>query len=117
MISAPKENVTWRTLESDEEYATKGRRPVETIEFTVISQRKQHDALKALADADKLLWWYVKLPESYTDEDSTAPKVIKWRGSLDITFAEIALDGMIQDTLTIGKATNPVELDGLPGNA
>lgn len=117
VISAAKEDVTYRTLESDEEFAVKGRRPRETIEITLVSQRKQHDALKALANSDAFPWWYVKLPDSYTAAGESKPKVIKWKGSVDLTFAEISLDGMIQDTLTLGKSTIPEEIDGLPSSS
>lgn len=117
VISAAKESITWRTLESDEEFSSKGRRPSETIEVNLVSQRKQHDELKALSDADTMLWWYLKLPSSYTAEGVSGDKVVEWQGSIDLTFGEISLDSTIQDVLTIGKSTIPEELDGLPSSA
>lgn len=114
VISAAKEDITYRVLESDEEFSVKGRRPRETIEIEMISQRAQHDTLKALADKDAQLWWYVKLPDSYTATGSSDPKVIKWKGSIDLTFSEIGLDDMLRDILTIGKTTKPEEINGLP---
>lgn len=102
-----KEDITYRTMESDTEFAVKGVRPYETIEVECIFYKEQYTAVKTLADANKELWWFLKLPDSQET-------IYKWRGSVDISLGEIGLDGMIMSVLKIGKSSVPVTLEAMP---
>ncbi len=42
------------------------------------------------------------------------PQVIKWRGALSVSIAELELDGTVKAMLTIGKSSVPETIDGLP---
>lgn len=102
-----KEDITYRTLESEIEFAVKGVRPYEPIEVECIWFTEQYDALDDLAEADEELWYFVKLPDSQKT-------VFKWRGSIDISPAEIALDDMLRTVIKLGKSTKPTRLQTLP---
>lgn len=102
-----KEDITYRTLESDVEFSVKGVRPYESIEVECILFKEQFTEIKTLADAGDELWWFVKLPDALK-------MVIKWRGGVDISVSEIALDDMLKSVIKIGKTTVPVMLEALP---
>ena len=102
-----KEDITYRTLESDMEYAVKGVRPYEPIELECIWYTEQYDALDDLAELDEELWFFLKLPASQKT-------VFKWRGSIDISPAEIALDDMLKTVIKLGKSIKPIKLKTLP---
>lgn len=107
------EDVTYRTLESGTEFAVSGVRPYESIEIELIYYKEQYTALKALNG--KELYWYAKLPDASAGSGAGAkPLVVKWRGSCNVSLAEIAQDDMIKCTLKIGKSSVPEDLEGLP---
>ena len=106
-VITPKEDITYRTLESPTEFAVKGVRPFETIEVETILFVDQYKELEIISNSDEELWWFIKLPDSQE-------MVIKWRGSIDISLAEVTLDDMLRSILKIGKSTDPVILDALP---
>ena len=101
-----KEDITYRTLESDLEFAVKGVRPYEPIELECIWFTEQYNALDDLAEADEELWFYLKFPASQKT-------VFKWRGSIDVAPAVIALDDMLKTMIKLGKSTKPVKLTQL----
>lgn len=114
IISAP-EDITYRTLESDTEFSVSGVRPYETIEIETLYYKEQYDELKTVENSNAIPWWYVKLPDITAGTGAGAkPTVIKWRGTLATALSELALDDMVRSTLTIGKATVPETIDGLP---
>lgn len=114
IISAP-EDITYRTLESDTEFAVSGVRPFETIEIETLYYKEQYEELKAVEKSSSMPFWYVKLPDGTAGSASGAKAdVIKWRGSLSVSLSELALDDMIRSTLTIGKSTVPETIEGLP---
>ena len=107
------EDVTYRTLESGTEFAVQGVRPYESMEVELIYYAEQYKALKALNG--KELYWYTKLPDASGGTASGAkPLVVKWRGSCNVSLAEIAQDDMVKCTLKIGKSSVPEDLQGLP---
>lgn len=106
-VITAKEDITYRTLESATEFAVKGVRPYETIEVECMLYKEQYAEIKTLSDGDKELWWFVKLPD-------TQKMVLKWRGSVDISISEIALDDMLKTVIKIGKSTDPEVLEKLP---
>jgi len=97
----PKEDITYRMLESDIEYAVKGIRPFETIEVETILHVEQYRTLEALADEGNELFWFVRLPTGANQ------MTVRWRGCLDISLAEITLDDMLRSVLKIGKSSAP----------
>lgn len=108
------EDITYRTLESTTEFSLKGVRAYESIEIECIGYPEQFKTMKALGDADEMLDWYVKLPDSFKGTGDTKAVTVHWQGGLDVSLAEISLDDMIKTTIKIGKTTVPEIIDGLP---
>lgn len=113
-IITPSEDITYRTLESATEFALKGVRAYESIEIECLGYPEQFKALKTLADADDELDWYVKLPDTFKGKDELAAVTIHWKGGIDVSIAELALDDMIKTTIKIGKTSVPEIMAGLP---
>lgn len=113
-IITPAEDITYRTLESGTEFALKGVRAFESIEVETIGYPEQFTALKVLADAGETLDWYVKLPDKFKSKDDSGPITIHWKGGLDVSISEIALDDTLKTMLKIGKSSVPDILKGLP---
>lgn len=112
-LSSAQEPQTYGCLESDEEYATKGTRKYESIEVPILFIEEQHDALKAIAESNKEVQWFVKLPDSTAAVDGK-PLTYTWKGSLGLGNDTIALDGVLQEKMTIYKSTPVEEIKGLP---
>lgn len=115
-VDTPPDDIVYRTLESDTEFGVPGVRAFSAIELECLFYPEQFTAMKALADAGKELFWYVKLPESSAGEGKE-PLVIKWKGAFHISIAEIALDDMVKTALKIYKSSKPAYINGLPTSA
>ena len=113
-IDTPPDDITYRTLESDTEFGVPGVKAFAAIEVECLFYKEQFTAMKALADAGKEPFWYVKLPDSTAGGASAKPLVIKWKGKFSINIGEIALDDMIKTKIKIYKATRPEIIEGLP---
>lgn len=111
-IETAAEDVTYRTLESRTEFADKGVRAFESIEIECIGYPEQYKAIKTLSETDEDVEWYVKLPDKFKNEEKAI--TLTWKGSVDISLAEVALDDMIKTTIKIGKSSVPKLIDGLP---
>lgn len=112
-LKTVKDGISWGALDDDEEHMAKGRRPAETKEMTVLYTEQQHKTLKALADSDKSYYFFVKLPDSTVDQESDS-LVFYFSASIDLANAEIAIDDMLQDTLTLYVDSNVLESYGFP---
>lgn len=99
------EDITYRTLESEEEFGAPGIKAFAAIEITVLLYKEQHETLKALDG--KELWWYVKYPDVYGI-------TYKWKGQMSYTLDSLELDDMCKATLKIYKSSTPVEVENVP---
>lgn len=113
IISAP-EDVTYRALESDTEFAVPGVRPYESIEIEILYYKEQWAELKAAEAKHAEVWFYVKMSDQSAGGDGNKPTVIKWRGSMAVSLSEITLDDMYKCMLKAGKSTVPQTVEGLP---
>lgn len=107
-LTAPPEDITYQTLESDEEFGAPGIKAFEAIEITLLYYKEQHAALKAL-DGDEL-HWYVKLPGS----DGI---ILHWRGTMSYILEGQELSDMLKSVIKIGKSTTVEEVSSIPGQA
>jgi len=107
-IIPPREDITYRMLESDIEYAVKGIRPFEAIEVETILHVEQYRVLEGLASDNSELFWFVELPT-----DGANSMVIRWTGTIDVSLAEIQLDDMLRSIIKIGKSSNPEIVDSI----
>lgn len=112
-LQSPKEAITYGALDLAEEQQAKGRRKAETNEIVVLYTEEQHKALKALADSDKSYYWFVKYPDSTKGTEKDA-LVMYFTGAVDLANNEIAIDDMLQDTLTIYRDSQVTESYGFP---
>lgn len=101
-LQAPKEPVTYGSLESTSEMQTSGTRKAEAIAVPLLYVEDQHDTLKAFADAGTKLYFTVKLPDA-TAVTTGKPKTFEFSGTIDIALDTIAIDGMIAENMTIYK--------------
>lgn len=99
-LQTPQEPITYGSLESSTEFQTKGTRKAESIAIPVLYVAEQHSALKALADANSKLTFYVKFPDS-TAPTSEKPLTYTFSGTIDLANDEISIDGMLAETITI----------------
>lgn len=104
-IQEPSEDITYRTLESDEEFGAPGIKPFSALEVTLLLYKEQHEQLKALDG--QTLWWYVKYPDEYGI-------IRKWQGKMAYILESLELDDMCKSVLKIYKATTPEEVSTIP---
>ena len=110
--SAP-EAVTYSCLESPNEGTARGVAKAESLKVPVLYSEQQHDKLKALSDANKQLYFWVKLPDE-TATESGKPLTFKFSGTIYLANDTVSLNGIIQDNLTIYRDMNVSEQKGLP---
>lgn len=104
-LTQASEDITYRTLESKEEFGAPGIKPFSAIEVSLLLYKEQHTALKALDG--KTLWWYVKYPEDYG-------LIMKWQGKMSYNLDSIEMDDMCKSVLKIYKSTTPEEVETVP---
>lgn len=99
-LQTPQEPITYGCLESSTEFQTKGTRKAESIAIPILYVAEQHTALKALAEANTKLTFFVKFPDS-TAATSEKPLTYTFSGTIDLANDEISIDGMLAETITI----------------
>lgn len=112
-LQSPKEAITYGALDLEEEQQAKGRRKAETNEIVILYTEAQHKKLKELADSNKSYFWFVKYPEATKDQEKDS-LVMSFTGAVDLANNEIAIDDMLQDTLTIYRDSQVTESYGFP---
>ncbi|HCA28908.1 MAG TPA: hypothetical protein DEP23_04720 [Ruminococcaceae bacterium] len=110
--SAP-EAVTYSCLESPNEGTARGVAKSETLTVPILFSEAQHDALKALADANTQLYFWVKLPDT-TAAESGKPLTFKFSGTIYLENDTISNNSTIQENLTIYRDMVVGEQKGLP---
>ena len=114
-LKSAKEAITYGALDLDEEQQAKGRRKAETNEIVILYTEEQHKELKKYSDSDKSYYIYVKYPESTKSQEEDS-LVMSFTGSIDLVGNEIAIDDMLQDTLTIYRDSEVTESYGFPAS-
>lgn len=107
------EAVTFQTVDMAEEYSEQGTKKSTQPAVPVLYTRAQHKSLKALADSKKVVYWFVKYPET-TCAEGEEPLVKRFTGSCALTGQAITSGDMIKDTLTLYRNSAIEEFDGMP---
>lgn len=112
-MTSPKEGISWGALDDDEEHMAKGRRKAESKEIVILYTEQQYKALKVIANSDSSYWFFIKYPESTKDQE-TDSLVMSVSASMDLAHNEIAIDDMLQDTMTLYTDSKVEESYGFP---
>ena len=107
-LRSAKDAVNYGCLESSTEFQTDGTSKAETITIPILYVEGQHNDLKALKDANKKLYFAVKLPDA-TASVSGHPLCEKFSGTIDLTFDSRDQGSMIQENLTIYRDSDVTE--------
>lgn len=107
------EAVTFQTVDMAEEYSEQGTKKSTQPAVPVLYTRAQHKSLKVLADSKKVVYWFVKYPET-TCAEGEEPLVKRFTGSCALTGQAITSGDMIKDTLTLYRNSAIEEFDGMP---
>lgn len=109
--SAP-EGVEWSALDTDYVGQAPGRRSAEPIAIPVLFTEEQHDELKALSKTTDY-YWFILLPEE-TATQTGKPVCFYFQAKVRLGMNALAVDEMLQETLTLYKSTEVQESKGLP---
>lgn len=105
------EGIEYSALDTDYTGQTPGRRSAEAIAIPVLFTKTQHDVLKALDKARDYYWFILLPPETNPGGE---PPCFYFQGKVRLGMNALALDEMLQETLTIYKSTAVEESEGLP---
>lgn len=107
------EPVTYQTVDMEEEYSEQGSKKSTQPAISVFYLASQHKTLKKLADSKKIVYWFVKYPDT-TCGEGEKPLVKRFMGSCALTGQAITSGDIIKDTLTLYRNTPIEEFDGMP---
>lgn len=106
------EGIAYSALDTDYEGQVPGRRSADAIAVPVLFTEEQHDELKAL-DKTKDYYWFILLPEE-TASTTGKPVCFYFQAKVRLGMNALAIDEMLQETLTLYKSTEVSESKGLP---
>lgn len=106
------EGIQWSALDTDYTGQAPGRRSADAIPVPILFTEEQHDELKAL-DKTKDYYWFILLPEE-TAVQTGKPVCFYFQAKARIGMNALAVDEMLQETLTLYKSTAVEESKGLP---
>ena len=106
------EGIEWNALDTDYTGQVPGRRSADAIAVPVLFTEEQHDELKAL-DKTKDYYWFILLPEE-TASQTGKPVCFYFQAKVRLGMNALAVDEMLQETLTLYKSTAVEESKGLP---
>lgn len=106
------EGIEFSALDTDYTGQTPGRRSADAIPIPILFTEAQHDTLKAL-DKSKDYYWFILLPEE-TATTPGKPVCFNFQAKVRLGLAAMAIDDMLQETLTLYKSTEVSETKGLP---
>lgn len=106
------EGIAYSALDTDYEGQVPGRRSADAIAVPVLFTEEQHDELKAL-DKTKDYYWFILLPEE-TASTIGKPVCFYFQAKVRLGMNALAIDEMLQETLTLYKSTEVSESKGLP---
>lgn len=115
-LKSAKEAITYNALDLEEEQQAKGSRKAETLTIPLLFTESQHDTLTALANSDKEVFWFIKLPEA-TASTTGKPLVFNFTGACDMGMDTIAIDDLLKENLTIYRSSKVSETKGFPTSA
>ena len=107
------EAISYQTVDMGEEYSEQGTKKSTTPQIPVLYTRSQHTSLKELADSKKVVYWFIRYPDTTCAEDEQ-PLVKRFTGSCALTGQAITSGDMIKDTLTLYRNSEITESFGLP---
>ena len=106
------EGIAYSALDTDYEGQVPGRRSADAIAVPVLFTEEQHDELKAL-DKTKDYYWFILLPEE-TASTTGKPVCFYFQAKVRLGMNALAIDEMLQETLTLYKSSEVSESKGLP---
>lgn len=106
------EGIEWSALDTDYTGQVPGRRSADTIAIPILFTEEQHDTLKALDKATDY-YWFIVLPEE-TASTTGKPLCFYFQAKMRLGMNALAVDEMLQETLTLYKSTEVQEVKGLP---
>lgn len=106
------EGIEFSALDTDYTGQVPGRRSADAIAVPVLFTEEQHDELKAL-DKTKDYYWFILLPEE-TASQTGKPVCFYFQAKVRLGMNALAVDEMLQETLTLYKSTAVEESKGLP---
>lgn len=106
------EGIEFSALDTDYTGQVPGRRSADAIAIPVLFTEQQHDTLKAL-DKTKDYYWFILLPEE-TATAQSKPLCFYFQAKMRLGMNALAVDEMLQETLTLYKSTAVEENKGLP---
>ena len=106
------EGIEWSALDTDYTGQVPGRRSADTIAIPILFTEEQHDTLKALDKATDY-YWFIVLPEE-TASTTGKPLCFYFQAKMRLGMNALAVDEMLQETLTLYKSTDVQEVKGLP---
>lgn len=112
-IKTTPEPITYSAIDIDDERQAKGRKTIEDIEITALFTEAQHDAIKALEEADNTLYWFIQLPEA-TAITAGKPLTFYFQAKVSIALDTISIDEMLQDIIKLYRSSEVMESKGFP---
>ncbi|HIU51406.1 MAG TPA: hypothetical protein IAB70_02090 [Candidatus Merdicola faecigallinarum] len=109
------EGIEFSALDTDYTGQVPGRRSADAIAIPILFTEAQHDKLKAL-DKTKDYYWFILLPEE-TATTPQKPVCFNFQAKVRLGMAALAVDEMLQETITLYKSTEVSETKGLPTSA
>ena len=106
------DGIEWTALDTDYTGQVPGRRSADTIAIPILFTEEQHDTLKALDKATDY-YWFIVLPEE-TASTTGKPLCFYFQAKMRLGMNALAVDEMLQETLTLYKSTEVQEVKGLP---
>ncbi len=105
------EGIEFSAVDTDYTGQVPGRRSADAIAIPVLFTKEQHEVLKAL-DTKKDYYWFILLPEDVNPTGK--PPCFYFQAKVRLGMNAIAIDEMLQETLTLYKSTAVEESEGLP---
>ncbi len=112
-IEDPAEASTYQTTDMDGEEQSKGPKKATTPAIPVLYTSAQHDRLKAIADSNESLYFFIRYPK-HTCAEGEEPLVKSFSAQMDLTGDTITAGDFIKDTLTLYRNSSVRETHGLP---
>lgn len=108
-----KEGQTYSAIDLDEERMASGKRKAEAVDIEMMFIESTHKALKAIADADTMIYLFLKYPDT-TAATAGKPLVQTVQCTIDIAGNEISDGEFIKDTMRVFKQSTVIETDDYP---
>lgn len=109
------EAMAYQTTDMAEEHSEQGDKKVTQPVIPILYTREQHKSLQELSDSKKIVYWFLKYPDSTCDiENGEEPLVKSFSGSCSLTGAGITVGELLSDNLTLYRNSGIKETYGFP---